>query len=197
MDKKSVSASLLIIYLGILFSVIGVCFSSFVYTKNKTEVTSVALSNSAGVQIFKDEKFTKTINKLSLSDMDVGLKPATGEVDAETQIPSTITDQGTSEGYYASVFVKADADFKLVVKDIKIETDKNETEAKEQRKNIFIAVKDTKNAIKSLEEDEFELVKFSDVSETQKITFLIWLGSLASDSLVGAKISFTIEFASV
>ena len=79
------------------------------------------------------------------------------------------------------------------IKDIFIKTEKNETGANEQRKNIFVAIKDTKNAVKSLEK-ETTLATFENVNEPQKLTFYIWIGSFASDDLEGAKISFSLEF---
>ena len=39
--------------------------------------------------VFEDDKLTSKIDKLKLSEMKLGLKPATGEIDAETKIPST------------------------------------------------------------------------------------------------------------
>ena len=61
-------------------------------------------------------------------------------------------------------------------------------------KNIFVALKDVSNAMKSLEEDTIELAKFENINETTKITVLIWLGSLAGEELVGANISFSLQF---
>ena len=126
--------------------------------------------------------------------MELGIRPATGEINQETQVPSTINDTNTSEGYYAKVFVDANKNYKIIIKDIKVETQKNEIDAKEQLKNVFISLKDIKNTTKALEEDEFELVNFQDVSETQELVFLIWLGALADDVLQGAKISFSLSF---
>lgn len=194
MEKKSVSATILVIYLALLFSVIGICFSVFVYEENKIKITEVAVQANSRIDVFNDKELSKKSDKLKLSDMDIGLKPATGELDSETQIPSSITDQGTSEGYYATVYVNTSINYKIVVSDVKIQSKKDEIAVNEERKNVFIAIKDVKNTTKSLENESTELVQFSDVSETQKLTFLIWLGSLADDVLVGAKISFTIQF---
>lgn len=194
MDKKSVSASLLVMFLALTFAVIGVCFTTFVYKKNIIKFENIMVNAVSGIDVFEDEKLTKKIEKLKLSDMELGLKPATGELDAESQIPSTITDEGTSEGYYETIFVKASGSYRIVVKDIKIETEKNQTEANEERKNIFVSIKDLKNTTKSLEKDEFELVKFSNVSGSQKLTILFWLGSLSGEELVGSKISFSLYF---
>ena len=157
-------------------------------------ISTVGIISDDGIEIFYDDKLQKKASKLKLSDMELGLKPATGEVDSETQIPSTITDQGTSEGYYASIYVKAEGNFRIQLANIKIESDHNELLVEEERKNIFIGVKDLKNSVKTLESNGVEICRYTDISEPIKIIFLIWLGSLASDELEGAKISFDIKF---
>lgn len=194
MEKKSVAATLLVIYLSLVFAVIGASFMAFVYKDTKIEIKSIALRASSGIEIFEDKELSKPIAELKLSKQELGLKPATGEPDAESQIPSTIDDTGTSEGYYASVFVKANAGFKILIKDVKIETEHDQIAANEERKNIYISIKDIKNSTKTLEKDETELAKFEDVSQSYNLTFLIWLGSLSGEELEGSKISFTLEF---
>ena len=194
MNKKSVSATILVLFLALFFSVVGSCFSMFVYKYSRTLVEKVGLIADASIKLYSDEKLKKETNKLKLSDMEVGLKPATGEIDAETQIPSTIDDKGTSEGYYSTIYVKSSGNFRISIHNIKIESDHDELLIKEERKNIFVGIKDLKNSVKTLENEGIEICRYSDISEPVKITFLIWLGSLASDELEGAKISFDIKF---
>lgn len=193
MKKKSVAATVVVILSTIVFAVIGACFTAFVYGKTKIEVENIKV-NATGIEVFNDKDLKEKCEKIKLSDMKLGLKPATGELDKETMIPSTITDEGTSEGYYAKVYIPVGSSFKIVVNNIKIETTKNKIEAEEQRKNIFIAIKDVKNASKSLKEDEFELANFSNITETYELTFLIWIGSLSGEELAGSKISFDLNF---
>ncbi len=194
MEKKSVAASILVIFLALLFSVIGICFSTFVYKDTKIIVQKVSLSSASGIDIFKDEKLEQKATELKLSDMELGLKPATGELDEESQIPSTINDQGTSEGYYSTVYIKTTKNFKINIKNVKIETKKDQTSANEQKKNIYVAIKDRINTTKTLEKEVTELATFENVTETLKLTFYVWLGSIATDDLEGAKISFTLDF---
>ena len=197
MNKKSVSATILILFLALFFSVVGSCFSFFVYKYSRTLVKSVGLAYDEPIEIFSDEKLTKKITKLKLSDMELGLKPATGEVDAETQIPSTIDDSGTSEGYYSTVYVKSSKNFRISINNINIKSDHDELLVKEEKKNIFVGVKDLKNSVKTLENNGVEICRYSNVTEPVKITFLIWLGSFASDELEGAEISFDINFVAI
>lgn len=193
MKKKSLAATVVVILSSLVFAVIGVCFTAFVYSKTKIVVENIGV-NAVGFSVYNDKELKEKCTKLKLSDMELGLKPATGEIDKETLVPSTITDEGTSEGYYAKVFVPAGNAYKIIINNIEINTTKNKVEAEEERKNIFISIKDIKNSTKSLKEDEIELASFENVNETQQLTFLIWIGSLSGDELAGAKISFTLNF---
>lgn len=198
MNKKSVSATILILFMALFFSVVGTCFYTFVYDRTRTLVTAVGVINDENIQIFSDEKLKKKVSELKLSNMDIGLKPATGEVDSETQIPSTIDDKGTSEGYYSTVYVVSSGKFRIQLNNIQIKSDHDEELIEEEKKNIFVGIMDLKNSVKTLENDGIEICRYTDVStEPIKITFLIWLGSLASDELEGARISFDIKFVSI
>lgn len=197
MNKKSISATILILFMSLFFAVVGTCFYTFVYEKTRTLVTAVGVYASENIEVYSDKKLTKKIKELKLSDMDIGLKPATGEVDAETQIPSTIDDKGTSEGYYSTVYVRTSGNFRVQLSNINIESDHDKLLIEEEKKNIFVGVKDLKNSVKTLENDGVEICRYTDVSEPVEITFLIWLGSLASDELEGARISFDIKFVAI
>ena len=197
MDKKSVSATILVLFLALFFTVVGACFSTFVYAKKRTLLQEVKVVSFEGVGVFQDKTHKKPVTSLKLSNMDLGLKPATGEVDAETKIPSTITDKGTSEGYFSCVYVDARVAFKVMIKDIEINSTHDELVVKEERKNIFVAIKDVSGSAKSLEDEEVELASFSNVESLEKMTFYVWLSSFATDELEGAKISFTIEFVAI
>ena len=197
MNKKSVAASTVIIFSALVFAVIGSCFSAFVFDKTKILVQNVAVSVTTGIDVFQDKNLKTKTTSLKLSSMSLGLRPATGEIDAETMVPSTVSDENTSEGYYSTVYVSAAQNYKIVVKNVVIETEKNQIQVDEEKKNIFISIKDVKNSTKSLEKSETEIALFEDVSQIQKLTFLIWLGSFADEVLEGAKISFEICFDAV
>lgn len=197
MEKKSVSASLLIVYLAALFAVVGSSFYAFVFKNNQIIIEEVKVFAVSEVLVYNDEEKKEKSTKLNLSDMQVGIKPATGEIDKETQIPSTINDEGTSEGYYAKLYVDTNINYKILVNNINIESEKHVLDVKKERKNIFISIKNIANTTKSLEDDEIELVKFENVSQIQELTFLIWLGGLAGEDLEGAKISFELNFVKI
>lgn len=197
MEKKSVSATLLIIYLAALFAVVGSCFYAFIFKGNQIKLEAVKIVSADGISVFYDQEKKNLANKLNLSDMEIGIRPVTGEPDKDSQVPSTINDEGTSEGYYATVYVSANIGFKIVIKNIKIESNKDELLVKEERKNLYFSILDINGTTTDLNEDNIEVARFEDISETQKFTFLFWLGSLAGDDLKGAKISFDLSFESL
>lgn len=197
MDKKSVAASILVVVLAIVFAIIGSCFATFVFQYTKIEISSIAVSAASGIEVFEDEKMTKKVTNLKLSEQLLGIKPATGELDAETQIPTTVSSENTTEGYYSSIWVKSEINYKIVISNIKVKTEQNQLEAEAERKNIFVAIEDIANSTKSLEDDNIQLVIMEDNEEPQKLTFLFWLSGLAGESLEGAKISFTLEFLAI
>ena len=119
MKKKSVFATILILFMSLFFAVVGSSFYYFEYWGKRTLVENVGIIIDGNIDVFYDEELTQKANALKLSDMEIGLKPATGELDAETQIPSTINDQGTTEGYYASVYVKTEGNFRVQLSNIK------------------------------------------------------------------------------
>ena len=197
MNKKSVAASTLVVFLAIFFSIIGICFSMFVFADTKIEVKSVKLVLANGIEAFSDKELTKSATELKLSKMELGLKPATGELDAETKIPSTINDQGTSEGYYSTVFVKTNSDFKVYIEDVKIDSKKYADKVDAERENVFVAIKDVEGAVKNIKENKTELASFSKVEGAKELVFYIWLDALAGEELEGAIISFSLSFVSV
>lgn len=197
MNKKSVAASTLVVFLAIFFSIIGICFSMFVFADTKIEVKSVKLVLANGIEAFSDKELTEKTTELKLSKMELGLKPATGELDAETKIPSTVSDQGTSEGYYSKVFVKTNSDFKVYIEDVKIESKKYADKVDAERENVFVAIKDVDGAVKNIKEDKTELASFSNVEGSKELVFYIWLDALAGEELEGAIISFSLNFVSV
>ena len=197
MNKKSVAASTLVVFLAIFFSIIGICFSMFVFADTKIEVKSVKLVLANGIEVFSDKELTEKTTELKLSKMELGLKPATGELDAETKIPSTVSDQGTSEGYYSKVFVKTNSDFKVYIEDVKIESKKHADKVDAERENLFVAIKYVDGAVKNIKEDKTELASFSNVEGSKELVFYIWLDALAGEELEGAIISFSLNFVSV
>ena len=166
----------------------------FVFKDTRTLVKAIKIKTANGIGVYNDKELSQPSTSLKLSKMELGLKPATGEIDAETQIPSTIDDKGTSEGYYATIFVQTESNFKIIIDNIEIESRHNPALVNDEKKNIFVGIMDMKDSVTTLESNGTEIARFSDITQPQEITFLIWLGSMASDELEGANISFDLVF---
>ncbi|MBQ8451971.1 MAG: hypothetical protein IJ538_04290 [Clostridia bacterium] len=197
MEKKSIAATILVIMLALVFSVVGVCFSSFIASAKKIEVQTIKINSSNGIVVFVDEEKKQTANELKLSVLETGLKPATGEVDAETEIPTTVNDEGTTEGYYGSVFVESTADFWVTISNISIKGRKDASLIEKERKNIYITIKGVEKSTKTFEDNIVTLGKIQGSADLIEITVFVWLGALAGDDLEGAKINFDLNFIKV
>ena len=197
MNKKSVAASTLVVFLAIFFSIVGICFSTLVYADTKIEVESVKLVSAEGIELFGDKELKETVTELKLSKMDLGLKPATGELDAETKIPSTISDEGTSEGYYSKLYIRAEGSVKVFIEDVKIKSKRHADKVDAERENIYVAIKDKTEAVKNLKDDKIELATFDSVEGSEEVIVYIWLDALAGEELEGSTISFELNFVAV
>lgn len=195
MNKKNVATTIVLILCAAIFTVVGTCFMTFIYKDSKITISDPNVVASNGVLVYNSkDKDKKPIKTLEFSDMALGLKPVTGEADADTNIPSTVTDKNGSEGVYASVKISAPAGLKIIVKNIKVESNEEPDKIKAERKNMFVALKDVENSANTLENDEITLVSYSDKLEDAEVTLFFWLDGKADIILKGSKISFDVYF---
>ncbi len=195
MNKKNVATTIVLILSAMIFTVVGSCFMNFIYKDSKIVITDPNVVASSGVLVYDSKDDNKTaISKLKFSDMSLGLKPVTGQADAETNIPSTVTDKNGSEGVYSSVKITAPAGLKIIVKNIKVESGEDAQKIKEERKNMFVALKDIKDSANNLEKDELILTTFEDAVADKEVTLFFWLDGKADKILKGSKISFEVYF---
>lgn len=168
---------------------------NFVYEDTKIVIKDPTITVASGVLVYNAKDDTKTpLTKLEFSDMTLGLKPVTGESDAETNIPSTVTDKNGSEGVYSKIKITAAAGLKIVVKNIVIDSPEDPADIAEERENLFVAIKDVPDSAYNLKEDVITLATFSDAQEDAEYTFLFWLDGKAGDILKGCTICFEISF---
>lgn len=194
MDRKNIAMTVCTILSALVFIVIGACFSTFIYKDEMVKVNNPRVVLAQNMQIFSSDG-DKVIEKLELSKMKLGLKPATGEEDAVTSIPTTVTDKNGSEGQYAKFKLYAPSGAKIFITNIVIENvnEKQETITKE-RENIKVAIKEISNSTKSLVGEKIELGQAEASDERLPYTFMIWLSGKVSDKLESSTISFDISF---
>ncbi len=196
MRRRNLAASIATALCALSFIVIGSCFTAFKYKDEMIKVESPKIVASEGISVFNSEG-DKTISSLKLTELKLGLKPATGEEDPETNIPSTVHDKKGSEGEYACFKIYAPKGAKIYVQNIKIENRKNPDEANAERENIYVAVKEIKNSTKNLVDDRVYLGDISASDERQEHTFYVWLDAKAGKKLMSSTISFEVSFESL
>ena len=195
MNKRNIATTMVLLLSALVFAVVGSCFINFIYKDEKITVKDPSIIAANGVLVYDAKDKTKTpIGKLKFSDMELGLKPVTGEVDSETNVPSTVTDKNGSEGVYASVKVTAAAGLKVVVKNIKLTTTEDAEKIKQERENMFVSLKDVKDSTNNFKEDVITLATFNEAQEDSELTILFWLDGKAGELLKGCTISFDISF---
>ena len=187
--KKSLAVCVTAILYIMLFAVIGSCFMAFKYEDEKVTVLDPNLIISTGVSVTDSAK--NDISKLEFSEVKLGLKPVTGELDHETKVPVTVTDQNGSEGVFAKFIVTTSDNKSIKIKNLKI-TGNDKLEIDKERKNIWVALKDVEDSAKSLEDDEVILGFIENASGGREYTLLFWLSSVASENFEMTTISFDV-----
>ena len=194
MNKQNIATTIVLILCALTFSVVGTSFMTYKYQNSKIVVSDPAIFASQGVLVYKKDDSNKAmLTKLEFSDSELGLKPVTGDQDAETKIPSTVTNKNGSEGLYATFVVSSSTAFDIVVKNIKIQSKRDAQKVARERENLFVAIMDEQDGAKSLDEDSVLLLHQSAL-ENKEYVLLFWLDSKASEELQGAKISFELHF---
>lgn len=192
MNKKNIATTIILILCSTLFTVTGYAFMTYVYEKYKITVENPSVISDAGVLVWNSEDESKQqLDKLVFNDIGLGLKPVTGGVSADSNIPSTVTDKHGSEGLYSSFKVSAPEGLTILIKNIKIEG-YEELNEKEERENLFVALKDVEDSDSSLEEDVITLFTAKEKLVEQEFTLFFWIGDTAGEELKGAKISFDV-----
>ena len=194
MNKQNIATTIVLILCAITFSVVGTCFMTYIYENTKIVVENPAVVAIEQVLVYdKDDEQKTQLTKLKFSNLQLGLKPVTGELDAETKIPSTVTNKNGSEGLYATFVVDASVQFQIVIKNIVIETNAETKKIDEERENIFASIMDKENGAKPLDKDQVVLSS-EEACNAKEFVLLFWLDAKTSENLKGAKISFEVHF---
>ena len=188
--KKSVAVCVTAVFYIMLFAVVGSCFMAFKYEDEKVVVNDPMIYANAGISVV-DTKTNKPIEKLTFSEVKLGLKPVTGEQAHDTKIPVTVTDKNGSEGIYAKFKVLSDNSITIKVKNLVI-TGNDKLEIDKERKNIWFALKGVEDSAKDFEDEEITLTTNQEASEGKEYTMFFWLSSVASEDFEMCTISFDV-----
>ena len=193
MGRENIAKTVTVILSTLLFIVIGSCFSAFLYKFEIVEVENPKVVIADGMQIF-NASGDKVIDTLEFSKMPLGLKPTTGEEDADSNIPITVNDRHGSEGLYAKCKIFAPNGAIVLIKNIKLDTKEDTEKINQERDNVFVAVKEIEESAVSLKNDYAELGTIPVSDERQELTFYVWLSAKIANTFKSVKISFDIFF---
>ena len=187
--KKSTAVSVAAVLSIMLFAVIGSCFMVYMYKDEKVEVSSPRLVLGDGVKVTNLDN--DEITSLKFSEIKLGLKPVTGDLDSETKIPVTVTDKNGSEGIYAKFKVTAASDKTIKLSNLKV-TGNEKLELEKERTNIWLSIKEIEDSTKNFEEEIVTLGTATNISEGKEFTLLFWFSSVASGEFESTSISFDV-----
>ena len=196
MNRQNIATTIVLLLSSIAFAVVGTSYMQNVYEKTKIVVSDPIVVAGSSIKVYDDiDQDKNQLEYIEFSDSELGLKPVTGSIDADTKIPSTVTNKNGSEGLYANIKVSCNsAGLKIVVKNILIESKQEDSKIQKQRENIFLGIMDKQDGAKSLKENEVVLIEELEPVVDKLYTILFWLDSKASEDLIGAKISFELHF---
>ena len=165
MERRDFGYVLAYVFSFLFVAIIGISFSTFLDAKRRIEVSGITVASAEGVLVQKvGEKGDDTISKLDVKSPKVGTKPVSGELDTQTDIPYTVSDQVGSEGVPEG-----------------------------ELDNVKIAVDGSEKKPHSLK-NIGEVLEEKDPSEKpHKFTVLIWLDQHAGKELIGSKINIELE----
>lgn len=181
MERRDISYAIAYFLTFVFAAIIGISFSVFVDKNQRVEVSAITIHNPDGLPISSGKKSGEEIS-LKVYSPKVGAKPVSGELDTQTDIPYTVSDQVGSEGAYAKFKIKTDKEYKVVLNSVS-------GIPQEDLDNVKISLRGSeKKAFAAKDIGQTVLVKKGD-SKDQTLTVLVWLDQHVSKKIVGGKIS--------
>lgn len=188
MERRDIGYVLAYAFAFIFVAIIGISFSVFVDKKQQVEVRAISVVSDGNVVLvdLSHKNKESTSLKLKVNSPKVGTKPVSGELDTQTDIPYTVSDQVGSEGAYAKFGVISGQKFGVFLKSVS-------GVPQEELENVKIAVDGSEKKPHSAL-DVGKLIEEKDGSDkTKKFTVLVWLDQHAGKKLVGSKIEIELE----
>lgn len=186
MDKKTVATTILCFIILIFFVMVGATISTYGVEPKKVEVKKITLVCDDGITV-RDANMN-VVEELSVKSSAVGVRPATGEEDSITSIPTTVNDQVGTEGAYATFKLASNQSWKIILDNCSLTTGEEEN-----LENVRVAIME-KDA-KAIKGSEIGSVLYSgDAVEDKCFVVVVWLDKDTTNSIVGADISLKLKF---
>lgn len=180
MEKKTVAITILACLILIFIIAIGSTLSTFKVSKERVEVDSIEIIALDGV-VITDEDGNK-VSSLEVKSAAVGVRPATGEQDPETSIPTTVNDAVGTEGAYACFKVTSSAAYEIVLNKCEFSEGYDEN-----LRNVRLGVMGKKNEPIGGNDVGAVLDKGDSANEKETVV-VVWLDSDTTKTIAGAKI---------
>lgn len=184
MQKKTIAITVLTLLILSFIVSIGATLSAFKVSRERVVVKTIEVVAS-GVSV--TNKDGEPIKQLAVKSSSVGVRPATGEEDTSTNIPTTVNDAVGTEGAYATFFVTAETEFEIRL--ISCSLTKG---LEDNLDNVRLGIMEEENDPVCGCDIGAMLAK-GGPSTNKEYVVVVWLDQETTKSIKGAEISVVIE----
>ena len=185
MQKKTVAVTILSILILFFIVAIGSTLSAFKVSKEKVTVKSISVLPGSGIVVLDNDG--NQITELKVKSSSVGVRPATGEEDSKTNIPTTVNDAVGTEGAYACFKLSANSNWEILLSDCKVSVGEDEN-----LDNVRIGIMEEENDPISGKDVGSVLAKGGAV-EGKEVVVVVWLDQETTKTIKGAEISIILQ----
>lgn len=185
MEKKTVAVFMLSALIIVFIVSIGATLSTYKVSRERVEVEKITIMAGSGIKI--TNKDGVVVSELDIKSSEVGVRPATGEEDSETSIPTTVNDTVGTEGAYACFKLSSESNWEIRLVSCFLTNGANEN-----LNNVRIAIMEEENE-PVCGCDNGAILARGEAIKDKEMVVVAWLDKDTTKSIKGAKISFEIE----
>lgn len=185
MQKKTIAITILTILILLFIVAIGSTLSAFKVAKERVMVQSISISVESGVKV--TNKDGKVISELDVKSSSVGVRPATGEEDSKTNIPTTVNDAVGTEGAYACFKLSSSSAWEIILEDCKLSVGEEDN-----LDNVRVGIMEEENDPISGKDIGKVLARGEAVQDKETVV-VVWLDQETTNSIKGAKIFLSLK----
>ena len=185
MDKKTVAVTVMTILIVAFLMAIGSTLSAFKVSKEKVIVERMVVVYGDGVKV--KNKDGKEISDLEVKSSAVGVRPATGDEDTETNIPTTVNDAVGTEGAYANFFLTSNSPWEIRLLSCSLTNG-----MEENLDNVRVAIMEEKNDPVS-GKDIGATLAHGEAVNNKEYVLVVWLDQETTKSIKGSKIMVQVQ----
>lgn len=185
MEKKTVATTIFSCLIVAFIISIGATISAFKVSNEKVCVNSIVVEKGVGVSV--SNKKGIELSSLDVKSSAVGVRPATGEENNDTSIPTTVNDAVGTEGAYAYFNLTTEGAYDIILKSCSLSC------GKENLDNVRVAIMEEKNDPISGSDFGAVLATSAEKAQEKEVVVVVWLDKTTTKSIAGAKIDVVIE----